>query len=126
MARDRILLHGLTFFGYHGVLDDERRDGRRYTVDITVDADLGAPGLSDDLDHTVDYRGLAQSTVEIGTERRFDLLEALAQAIADAALAQCPEGTLLTVRVSKHSPRLAGSPPTVAVEIRRGGGLTGT
>lgn len=120
MPTDRILVEGITFYGYHGLLDDERRDGRTYSVDLSVGLNLRSAGHSDALGDTVDYRTLAQIVVDLGVGQRFDLLEALAEAMAQAILARCP-GADLVLRLRKHGPRIAGNPAWAAVEIRRGG-----
>lgn len=52
---DRIHLRGMTFFGYHGVLDHESRLGQRFEVDLTLHCNLYTPGVSDQLKHTVNY-----------------------------------------------------------------------
>ena len=49
---DRILLTGMTFYGYHGVRTPEKELGQRFVVDLEMELDLSAAGLSDDLnDH---------------------------------------------------------------------------
>jgi dihydroneopterin aldolase len=61
---DRIELRGLTVRGYHGVFDDERRDGQDFVVDITVWIDLATAAASDDLADTFDYGTLAQRAAD--------------------------------------------------------------
>jgi dihydroneopterin aldolase len=83
---DRIELRGLTVRGHHGVFDHERRDGQDFVVDITVWIDLAAAAASDDLADTVDYGALAQDVLAVVTGEPVDLLETLAQRIADVCL----------------------------------------
>ena len=52
---DRIHLRGMTFFGFHGVLDHETRLGQRFEVDLTLWCNLHTAGESDNLKHTVNY-----------------------------------------------------------------------
>ena len=52
---DRILLNGMTFYGYHGVRPEEKELGQRFVVDVEMELDLRAAGTSDDLTDTVDY-----------------------------------------------------------------------
>jgi dihydroneopterin aldolase len=72
-------LHGLEVFGYHGVLDNEQRDGQLFWFDVRLD--VGERGASDRIDDAVDYRLVADAVREVSA-RRFDLLEALATATA--------------------------------------------
>lgn len=54
-SEDRILLRGLVFHGYHGVLPEEQVLGQKFVVDASLSADLAAAGRSDDLADTVSY-----------------------------------------------------------------------
>jgi dihydroneopterin aldolase len=81
-------LHGLEVFGRHGVLEDERRDGRTFLYDLWLDVPDDA--LSDRIEDAVDYREVARCVRETSDARRFNLLEALAAAVADALLERFP------------------------------------
>ena len=59
MSLDQIALRGLRVFGYHGVLDSERRDGQEFLIDAVLWLDTTAAAAADDLTLTVDYAGLA-------------------------------------------------------------------
>jgi dihydroneopterin aldolase len=52
---DRVLLRGLLFHGYHGVLPEERTLGQKFAVDVALSVDLRAAGASDDLQDTISY-----------------------------------------------------------------------
>ncbi len=115
---DKIVLSGIQFHGHHGVSDQERDLGGRYMVDLELTYDLRPAGRSDALADTIDYSAVYALVVAVGRERRFHLLEALAQALADAVLAQFSVSEVL-VRVKKQSPPIAGVLDHVGVEIRR-------
>ncbi len=87
-----IELQGLVLFGHHGYLEEERRLGQRFLVDLWADLDDDAAS-SDDIDETVDYRHLAALVREVfaGPERL--LLEALATATADGVIERFPRVT---------------------------------
>lgn len=77
-----IEIYGLEVFGFHGVLPEERETGQPFLFDVTlVVHDAGV--RSDHLSDTVDYTLVADCVREIATERRFNLIEALAAAAAD-------------------------------------------
>jgi dihydroneopterin aldolase len=99
-----IELHGLEVFGYHGVLEEEQRDGQRFWFDVSLE--VGERGASDRIEEAVDYRDVARLVAEVN-ERRYDLLEALATALADA-LVERFQPLALTVRVRKPDVRPAG------------------
>ncbi len=74
-------LRGLRVFGRHGVHDHEKRDGQDFLFDI--DLAVGDRGSSDDLADAVDYSAVARAVKQVSDDNSFDLLEALASAIAD-------------------------------------------
>lgn len=52
---DTITLQGMQFYGYHGCLPEEQRNGQPFYVDAVLTADLTAAGASDALTDTIDY-----------------------------------------------------------------------
>jgi dihydroneopterin aldolase len=104
----RIELLGLVVFGHHGYLEEERRLGQRFLVDLWVDVEEAAT-TSDRIEDTVDYRNLASLVREVfgGPERL--LLEGLAGAVADGILERLPVVERARVRVRK--PDVVLDPP---------------
>ena len=86
-----IELQGLVVFGHHGYLEEERRLGQRFLVDLWVDV-AGDATETDRIDETVDYRRLAALVREVfaGPERL--LLEGLAGAVVDGIVEAVPVG----------------------------------
>ena len=113
-----IELVGMVVFGRHGYLEEERRLGQRFLVDLEVDVG-DAAAASDDLDDTVDYRRLAAVVREVfaGPERL--LLERLAGAVADGILGGFDAVECVRVRVRK--PDVVLDPPVdhAAVVVER-------
>jgi dihydroneopterin aldolase len=97
-------LHGLEVFGYHGVNEHEKRDGQPFLYDLQLE--VGNAGANDRIEDAVDYRDVAAVVRELSDARRFDLLEALAAAVADALLERFPQISDATVRVRKTRLRL--------------------
>lgn len=119
MALDQITLTGLTVFGRHGVFDHERRDGQEFTIDLTLGLSLAEAAASDDVDDTVHYGELAEKVAAVVAGDPVDLIETLAQRIADVALS---DARVQTVTVTVHKPH-APIPLTfsdVAVTVHRG------
>jgi dihydroneopterin aldolase len=94
-------LDSLEVFGRHGVEEEERRQGATFLYDISVD--VSDKASSDQLEDTVDYTEVAELVREISDSRQFNLLEALASAIADAILGRFPVERV-SVRVRKPTP----------------------
>ena len=83
---DLILLEGMRFFAFHGNNPEERVLGQPFLVDLEVEADLSVAGRSDSLDDTINYAGLYRAVKGVMEGPARNLLEALAQDIADAVL----------------------------------------
>lgn len=115
LAPDRILLTGVRGFGYHGVLDFERRDGQEFAVD----AELHLPPREqrDDLATTLNYADAAIAVHAEITGDPVDLIETLAERIAARLLELGAER--VTVTVHKPSAPIPVPFDDVAVRIER-------
>ncbi|GJD43638.1 Dihydroneopterin aldolase [Methylobacterium cerastii] len=116
---DRILVERIAVFAHHGVLPEETRLGQRFYLSLDVGLDLGPAGRSDDVTRTVSYADLTAIAVAIATERRFDLIEALAEAIAAEILERFTAIDTITVRIDKPSAPVPAVLDGVAVVITR-------
>jgi dihydroneopterin aldolase len=92
-------LHGLEVLGRHGVLEEEKLDDQVFLYDIEVEVEEPA---SDRIDDAVDYRLVADCVREVSESRSFDLIEALAAAVAEALVARL---SVPRVRVRVRKPR---------------------
>ena len=83
---DRIEVRGLRVVGTHGLLPEEQHRGQLFEIDLDITADLTAAGRTDALEDTVDYGEVVRRTSEVVSGRSHRLIEALAEAIAEAVL----------------------------------------
>jgi 7,8-dihydroneopterin aldolase/epimerase/oxygenase len=114
---DRILLQGLRVRGRHGVLPHETELGQVFVLDVELRLDLAPAGRSDDLADTVDYGDLAGQVAELVGGRPRRLLEAVAEDVADLALAD-RRVRAVRVRVAKPQAPLPAD-AAVAIEVVR-------
>ncbi len=115
---DQLAVTGIEIYAHHGVLDFERRDGQVFVVDLVLGLDTRPAAASDDLARTVDY-GTLVSQVRTAVENDpVDLIETLAERIADVCLA--PE-LVEWVDVTVHKPNapITTTFSDVALTIRR-------
>jgi dihydroneopterin aldolase len=115
---DEITLTGLRAFGRHGVYEHERTDGQHFVVDVTLYVSTAAASRSDDVADTVHYGEVAEQVAGIVGGEPVNLIETLAERIADALLAR---DAVKMVAVTVHKP---GAPidlefADVSVTIRR-------
>jgi dihydroneopterin aldolase len=116
---DRIVLAGMAFQARHGVLDWEKSTAQPFEVDVELVLDVQPAGLDDDLTRTVDYRGVYAIVRQIVESTTYNLVEALAEAIAHEILAEQALVDEVVVRVRKPQVRLDGPLDFAGVEIRR-------
>ncbi|MDR0626162.1 MAG: 2-amino-4-hydroxy-6-hydroxymethyldihydropteridine diphosphokinase [Bifidobacteriaceae bacterium] len=117
-ALDVIELRGITAFGYHGVMPEERRNGQTFRADVRLHFDARPAAESDDLSLTVDYSKTAKRVAEILAGPPQNLVETVATMIADAVL-ENSRVELAEVTVHKPGAALGVAHSGVAVHLRR-------
>ncbi|WP_294943314.1 dihydroneopterin aldolase [uncultured Microbacterium sp.] len=115
---DRITLTGIRATGYHGVYEHERREGQVFIADVVLELSLADAARSDDVADTVHYGEFADQVAAVLSGDPVDLLETVAQRIADRALAYA---RVDAVEVTIHKPQAPIAVPfdDVSVTIRR-------
>ena len=112
---DQIHIRQLKLSAVIGVYPRERKAPQSLIVDLTLHTDLQVAGRSDRLTDTIDYAALVARVRKATARSRFQLLESLAQHIADLCLR---DSRIAAVDVTASKP---GALPgvVVAVTIRR-------
>ena len=112
---DQIVLKGVSARGFHGVLEAEKRDGQPFVIDVHLTLDLSRAGRTDDLAATVNYADVASAVVARIAGPSFDLIERLAEVIADDVLGY---PLVDAVEVVVHKPEAPVGHPFTDVEVR--------
>jgi dihydroneopterin aldolase len=114
---DHVRISGLRVFARHGVLPHEAEYGQVFVIDVDASLDLAPAGKSDELGHTLHYGRLAAAVAELVATRRRNLIEAVAEDVAQLVLAE-PGVEEVTVTVTKpHAPIAVDG--CVSVQITR-------
>ena len=115
---DSITLTGLRAFAHHGVFDFEREAGQEFVIDVTVSLDLRPAAGGDELGATMHYGELAEAVVAAVERDPVDLIETVAERIADVVLGH---DAASRVRVTVHKPNAPIQIPftDVSVQIER-------
>ncbi len=117
---DEILLEGLQFYAFHGVNPEERTQGQRFLIDVTLDADLRAAGQTDNLTRTISYSAVYKRVKAIVEGEPRALVEAVAESIASDLLRTYVAAQAVTVTVRKPEVAIKGAFLGAAgVRIRR-------
>ncbi len=106
---DEVFLEGLRFYAHHGVNPEERAQGQRFAVDVRLAADLREAGRGDDLTRTINYSAAYKRVRAVVEGPPRDLIEAVAEEIATALLADFPHAASVTVTVRKPEVALKGA-----------------
>ena len=101
LAGDRLAVRGIAVHGHHGVFESERRDGQEFLIDVVLGVDTRGAARSDDLHDTVDYGSLVAQVRSAVANDPVDLIETLAQRIADVCLRN---DQVANVEVTVHKP----------------------
>ena len=119
MKKDKILLNNMQFYGFHGLLPEENKLGQRFNVDITLFTDLQKPGRTDDMHDSIHYGHAYELVQKVVEGEAKNLIEAVAETIADELLTSFDLLAACTVKVTKPDPPIPGHYQSVAVEIFR-------
>ena len=116
----KIYLKNIRLYAYHGCMDEEKKIGSDYVVNIVVNTDLSLSSQTDALKDTVDYVAL-HTIVKEEMEIRAKLLEHVAQRIIKRILSQFSSVSKASVKVAKKNPPIGGNVEEVAVkrELKR-------
>lgn len=109
-----IELKGMVFFAYHGVLEQERKVGNTFTIDLHLFLDLSQAAFSDKLEDTVNYASVYE-LVKTEMEQPSNLLEHAAGKIIMKIKETYPQILRVGIRLSKKNPPVGGDIQEAAV-----------
>jgi dihydroneopterin aldolase len=112
-------MENMGFYGYHGVLEEERKLGQKFFVDAVLYLPLKEAGRKDDLNFTANYAAVYEVIRRIVTKERFALLEGLAERICQEIFASCPSVQKILLRIKKPEAPIDGMFDYFGVEIER-------
>ncbi|KAK1607001.1 hypothetical protein QYE76_030674 [Lolium multiflorum] len=116
---DKLILRGMQFHGFHGVKQEEKKLGQKFVIDVDAWMDLAAAGDSDDIAHTVSYTDIYRIVKGIVEGPSHNLLESVAQSIANSTLLKFPQISSVRVKVEKPHVAVQGVVDYLGVEILR-------
>mgnify|MGYP000911949275 CR=1 FL=1 len=116
---DRVVMRNLGFYGYHGVMPEENTLGQKFFLDIDMYADLKPAGNSDNVEDTIHYGEVYELVKDTVENKRFKLIEALAENIASSILENFSKVNEIKVRVKKPEAPVPGIYDYFGVEVRR-------
>lgn len=116
---DRIELNGMEFYGYHGCLPEEREQGQPFFVDVILETELRRAGRTDALEDTINYAEVFEEIRRIVEGKPMNLIEALAERIAETVLGKYAAIERIHVAVHKPFAPISGKFREMTVRIER-------
>ncbi|MDE5622703.1 MAG: dihydroneopterin aldolase [Alistipes sp.] len=114
----RIRLDRMEFRALHGCYELERKVGNRFTVDLTITAELGRVAEEDSVELAVNYLTvyeIVRAQMRI-TQRT---IERVAMNVIEALYAAFPQIRHISCTVSKLAPPLGGKTDRVSVTLEK-------
>ena len=105
---DKIYLKNIKIYAYHGCMEEEKKIGCDYLVNLVVCADLGLSCKTDELNDTVDYVALLD-IVKKQMNMRANLLENVADRVVNKIISQFPSVRKAVVKIAKLNPPINGN-----------------
>ncbi len=112
-------MNNMVFYGYHGVMQEEKVLGQKFHVDANLYLNLKSAGSSDNLNFTVSYAKVYEIIKKVVTEERFDLLEALSHRLCASVLSNFEMIQEVEITVRKPGAPVAGCFDFFGVQIKR-------
>ncbi len=118
-TRDFIKIQNLKIYAYHGVLEEEKKTGQEFFVNLKLYMSLRKPGVSDALEDAVNYDEVCTLVTEVFTKEVYDLIEKTAEKTVEALLNQFPALEAVEMELRKPSAPITFAPEDVSVNIYR-------
>ena len=103
----RIILHNMRFHSPIGVLEQERTQGNDFSVNISFEADVVRPGISDNIDDAVDYCAV-YNLIKDEMEQEANLIENAVHRIMKRLKLEITNIGRLKLEVYKLNPPVGG------------------
>lgn len=107
MANYQVSIDDIRIFAFHGLYPEERTLGNWYTLDVLVEAE-SQPNFSDDIANTIDYSMIYAICKQV-MAKPVDLLETVAETIAQKIRAESSQEVAVLVQISKENPPMGVS-----------------
>ncbi len=114
---DKVLIEGLRVNAVIGVFEWERQIEQPVLIDLVMSVDTRAAALSDDIQDAVNYALVAEQAAELTKSLKSQLLETLANKMAEMILNNF--STVQTVQVKVKKPLAVKGAQAVGIEIIR-------
>ena len=118
-TNDFIKVTNMKVFAYHGVLEEEKKNGQDFYLNAKVYVDMRKAGLTDQLEDTINYDSVCIFLAEVFAEKQFDTIEAAAEYTLQEIIVNFPTIEAMELEVCKPHAPLTYVPEDISVTIYR-------
>ena len=118
-TNDFIKVTNMKVFAYHGVLEEEKKNGQDFFLNAKVYVDMRKAGLTDKLEDTINYDSVCIFLAEVFAEKVFDTIEAAAEYTLQEIIVNFPTIQAMELEVRKPHAPLTYVPEDISVTIYR-------
>lgn len=113
-----IILEGMEFYAFHGVMGEEKKIGGKYVVNLYVSVPDGS-GADDSISSTVNYQSLYDITKNVMLRENANLIEYLAHCIIRDIYRSFTNVTNVKMQVFKFNPPIGGKVERAGISMSR-------
>ncbi|WP_291530818.1 dihydroneopterin aldolase [Bacteroides sp. UBA939] len=114
-----IFLDNVRFFAYHGVYEQEQRDGNEFVINLRLKVDISRAAETDDVAHTVNYAEVYE-VVKDEMNIPSKLLEHVCGRIVKRLLRTFPAIKGIELKLAKRNPPMGADLDAAGVEVVSG------
>jgi len=115
----KINIDELEVYAYHGVLEEEKRLGQKFLISVEIILNNMSTSYNDDITTSVNYADVCGLISHVVQETKFNLIETLAETLAERILLEYYRIKSVKVKVSKPSAPIPISFRNVSVQVER-------
>lgn len=115
----KINIDDLEVYAYHGVLNEEKTMGQKFLISAEMTLNNTSTSYSDDINQSVNYADVCNLIYRVTQETQFNLIETLAETLAERILLEYYKIRSVKINVSKPSAPIQYHFGKVCVEIMR-------
>lgn len=113
---DKVFIQALKAETVIGIYDWEKKIRQTVIVDLEMDTDIRKAAVSDDIKDTLNYKTISKRLVSFIEASRFELVETLAEKLANIVL---EEFNVDTLKLTLHKPGALSDADDVGIVIYR-------
>jgi dihydroneopterin aldolase/2-amino-4-hydroxy-6-hydroxymethyldihydropteridine diphosphokinase len=116
---NRLIIHDLEVFAFHGVHEEEKRLGQKFVVSMEIWFDMRKAAATDQIENTLHYGRLCRKVDAFLKERSYDLIETVAANLCEYILMEYSLANRLKICLKKPWAPIHLQLDYVAVEMER-------